>query len=353
MTPAVPNLPTSPPLLEKPIAIPALSPSLSSPFLRAYAPVLDSFSISKATFLHFVDTLNLAAAEPAPLTALSLVGDVLGFVPEPVAQVVGMSTTAIAEISSGLIMYGRTEVQLQRANAEIFGPKGLKVEITKLDVLAKMSGMPILDERGRIDKAATLLRPLDELEGCGSGGSLNVSEQQRILGALKPWIAELEFLPPAEIEALENIMERLHMKINDRVKVRREKRLLEKRKNANDEYHSHKQRILKDFEKEIRETDRDMQRDTTELDADIEKARKKSQSEKIARLERKRQGVLVRYEKKKMKKQGENENDMREIEKDVLCDDEEKRKIRRILWLTVRNKTAPSGNGLNLNLPLP
>ena len=55
------------PYLEKVVAIPATSPKLGSPFLRAYPPALEQFGIPQDVFLDFLDGLNRVAGESQKL----------------------------------------------------------------------------------------------------------------------------------------------------------------------------------------------------------------------------------------------------------------------------------------------
>lgn len=183
--------------VEKPVAIPALDADVGSPFLWAYAPVLGrSHGLPRAQFLEFLDALNRVVVPNPPLQALGLVGTVVGFVPMPHAQLIGMGISAGVRMATRVASTGATELFLRSANAETFAPRGLKVEIARLDAVARLAGMPILDPRGQIDRSAMILGPIEGLVDGSSLGILEeVSVQQRRLNALRPWIAKLKAEP--------------------------------------------------------------------------------------------------------------------------------------------------------------
>ena len=118
--------------LEKPIAIPATLAHYGSPFLRAYPPSLHTYSILRETFLSFLDALNRVAVKSPPLQVLGLAGNIVGFVPSAAALIAGAAINVTAGVATGVIQHGRTEIELKRANAELFGPMGLKSRSRRL-----------------------------------------------------------------------------------------------------------------------------------------------------------------------------------------------------------------------------
>jgi hypothetical protein len=50
------------------------------PFMRAYSPDLRQHNINEADFVAFIDNLAVAQAPPAPLQALNVAGQTVGFV---------------------------------------------------------------------------------------------------------------------------------------------------------------------------------------------------------------------------------------------------------------------------------
>jgi hypothetical protein len=87
---------------------------------------------------------------------------------------------------------------LRQANRDIFGPRGLQVEISKLDALAHIAKIPILDSQGKVSRRVPLSQQLlinTNTTPADAWSELDV--QQRWIKILQPWIAELqmEILP--------------------------------------------------------------------------------------------------------------------------------------------------------------
>jgi hypothetical protein len=181
----------------KPIAIPAINSSFDSPFIRAYAPVLKSHNLPKESFLAFLDQLNKDISSSPPLQILDATGGVLNSVPIlfPLHWI-GSVVSGLANLGSQGVSKSRTDSAIKTANKDIFGPRGLKVEIAKLDALAHLAGIPILDSQGKVNRQAQLLLQLQNDVGFGQGDRTQEQEVdvcQRRIHALTPWIAELEF----------------------------------------------------------------------------------------------------------------------------------------------------------------
>ena len=137
--------------LHIPIAIPAANASLGTPFLRAYPPILKAYNTSPELFLQVLDDSNRATAASLPLQVLGLVGDLVGFIPLAAAQIVGASVSTATKVGTVAMSKGRAELSIQCVNRTILNPGGFKVEVAKLDAVAKTTGMPILGEDSSID----------------------------------------------------------------------------------------------------------------------------------------------------------------------------------------------------------
>lgn len=88
----------------------------------------------------------------------------------------------------------RTDSSIKTANRDIFNPRGLKVEIAKLDALAHLARIPILDSNGKINRQAPLLLQLQLGLGVAADERQETElEIQRKIQTLQPWIADLEF----------------------------------------------------------------------------------------------------------------------------------------------------------------
>ncbi|KAH8690519.1 hypothetical protein BGW36DRAFT_264533, partial [Talaromyces proteolyticus] len=186
------------------IAIPALHSSFDSPFIRAYAPILrQKNNLPRESFLTFLDNLNKVIANSPPLEVLDVTGGILKSVPLlfPIHWL-GSAVSGLAKLGSLGVSKSRTDSLIKQANRDIFGPRGLKIEIAKLDALAHIASIPILDSQGKINRNAPVMQRLLKtgIDGPPSptpqseerDGDIADAVQQRIK-ILQPWIAELEF----------------------------------------------------------------------------------------------------------------------------------------------------------------
>lgn len=200
-TPAVPSLATAQPscsqLSNKPIAIPAITSSSDSPFIRAYPPILQKYKLPKESFLAFLDQLNKDIAASPPLQVLDATGGVLSSIPIlfPLHWV-GSAVSGLANLGSQGMSKSRTDSSIKQANRDIFGPRGLRVEVTRLDALAHIAKIPILDSQGKINRQAPLFLRLWNGTPMNYNGNHDQQEQsidsQQRISSLQPWIAELE-----------------------------------------------------------------------------------------------------------------------------------------------------------------
>ncbi|ETI23877.1 hypothetical protein G647_05684 [Cladophialophora carrionii CBS 160.54] len=337
--------------LDKPIAVPATVAQYGSPFLRAYPPCLASFGISAETFLSFLDTLNRVAVKSPPLQVLGLAGNIVGFVPSAAAQIAGGVINLTAEVAAGVIQHGRTEIELRRANADLFAPRGLQVEIAKTEALVKLLGVPgVLGPDGKLDKNAKLLTRL-ELGGMEHDGDLDISAQQRRLDALKPWIAELDVAPLPGIEAPNNALSRLSVKVSERNRAKGEKKLLEKRGKAHQEYHKEARKAEQEFEREVAKIDKERGKELREIDAKLENAGRKQKTRDVDKLEREKDKILAEYERDRTRVEKRYQKEMNEIADERLSIDGEEKSLRKLHWLVIREKDAPGGRGVNPDHP--
>jgi hypothetical protein len=123
-------------------------------FIRAYAPILEDVGIDQPTFVEFVDNLNLAV-QPSPwIQAINLASFAGMAVPEPftflVSVAVSMATAAASEIHSR----GKTNVFLDRMNAEFFRPRGLVCLVMTWRPEGAQAPVTQVDFEGRIAEAS-------------------------------------------------------------------------------------------------------------------------------------------------------------------------------------------------------
>ncbi|CAG8093871.1 unnamed protein product [Penicillium salamii] len=186
--------PLGTPPSKRPIAIPAIASPSDSPFIRAYPPILQSHNLPKESFLNFLDQLNKDIASSPPLQVLDATGGILNSVPIlfPLHWI-GSAVSGLANLGSQGMSKSRTDSSLKTANRDIFGPRGLKVEVAKLDALAHLANIPILDSQGKISRQSPLFLQLQDepVEATDERHELEL-ELQRKIRTLQPWIADLE-----------------------------------------------------------------------------------------------------------------------------------------------------------------
>jgi hypothetical protein len=314
LNPPQPSLPNA--TLQQPIAIPATSSSLGSPFLRAYPIELSAYNIPAPTFLSFLDELNRLMVVSPPVKVVGLGGDIVSMVPLATAQIVGSAVSAAATVTKIGMSKGRSELFLREANANIFGPRGLKVNIVKLEVVAKAAEIPILDAAGKVKKDARLLAPINS-------ANHGLSGQYRRLMAFAPYTSPLEALPDEHKDTPTNVIDKMHAYASDRQRISEERKVLEKREKADRKGKKDTHKAQREYEKEMAKLD--------------------SEEDKVRRKEKK----LEKMESELRKLDEEREKVTREYEKEVGKDgrwsvkkDKEEAAVRKILWLLVQREDA-------------
>ncbi|KAJ2990780.1 hypothetical protein NUW58_g2783 [Xylaria curta] len=304
----------SSPHLRKPIAVPAIAASLGSPFLRAYPPSLEALRIPRGEFLDILDGLNRVAVQSPPLRVLGLVGEALELVPLATAQVVGLAVNAAAQVGTFALSKGATEVYLRKVNKEVFAPRGLKMEIAKLEAMARVNKIPILDAAGKIRGDAQLLRPLlDEQE------TQTMDPAQRWLQALELWIEplDLETLPP--INTNTNLWGKLHTMASEHERKNSQKKMLKDRSKAIDKH-----------QKGVDEAEEKRAKELARLEKKEQKARDDSSSgkidEKLRKIDQKREKVEMKHSER-----------MEKVAEDRRAKDKEAKAMAKVLWLIIRN----------------
>lgn len=114
-----------------------------SPFVRARIPELET-TISSHELIVFIDELNEAfLANPALQTADHL-ANIGGFVPAASVQMISLGVNIVAGVGSVAVTKVRMKNYLAKANEELFGPRGLHVQVCKTE---KMLGYVGLDSK--------------------------------------------------------------------------------------------------------------------------------------------------------------------------------------------------------------
>ncbi|KAI3400772.1 hypothetical protein diail_1981 [Diaporthe ilicicola] len=302
--------------LLKPIAIPATSHKLGSPFLRAYPSILATYGISQENFLEFLDKLNRVSVASPPVQVLGLAGSMVSLVPLHTAQIVGGSVNAAANLTTYAMSKGQTEILVRNANENMFAPHGLKLEVARLDAVAKLTGMPILNDSGKVEKKLSVLAPIVDTEDLEAEP---ISVQQRRIQVMEPWIQPLEVSPLPGIKPTDNLWNKLHAKASERQRGKEEKKLLKERRKAHE-----------DYSKDSKKAQDELDKKTRELFKEEQKVLRKEKGKKL-------DSELRKVEKERDKVKREYEKEMRSVEKDKVKDDKEEEGIRKILWIIIRN----------------
>lgn len=135
-----------------------------SPFSRAYAPALADLPepISQVEFLSFIDGLNSIFVS----NTFSQLGWLLTFIPIVipvlVVQIIGGLCHVLSSLSSFVVTFIGTKTYVNRANRELFGPRGLRCEILSTKKMMKAVGALDAGNNGKLKLPAP--SELDELE---------------------------------------------------------------------------------------------------------------------------------------------------------------------------------------------
>jgi uncharacterized membrane-anchored protein YhcB (DUF1043 family) len=277
-----------------------------------------------------------------PLQVLSLAGSIVGLVPLPPAQIVGTAINLGAEVGAAAVTYGRSEMELRKANKELFGPRGLKVEIAKLDAVARLTGMPILDADGKFNKNVALLKPLDRSD-------MDISKHSRRLDAMHPWIAALEVQEGPRVSTPETKFGQFQAKLDEKEKAKKEKKTRTRRQELQQEFDKDGREIQSRFDKDMRKLEEELVKDLKEIQKDMDRARRKQnperQNEELEKLEKKKAKAVEASEKEKAKICRAYEKDLSKLEIDKIKGDKEEKSMRETLWLIVREIDGDSAGG--------
>ncbi|KAL7929956.1 hypothetical protein V8C35DRAFT_170689 [Trichoderma chlorosporum] len=302
---------------KKIIAIPATNADVGSAFLRAYPPALADSNISKIEFLAFVDQLNRNIVQSPPLRLLGAASDIVGFVPEPTAQIVSTAAGLSAAVGTYAMSKIRSEVVLRQANKEFFNPKGLEVRIVKLKTIARLTDMPVLNEKGKVDKKSPILESLQSLADANE--LKTISAQERRMRALDAWISplEIEELPPVVNPS--NPLSKVDAFVSEAERKSAEKSMLKRRVKGHNKYDKATQKATEKYESSMERYNEKLR----SVDANDRRA-----SRDLARIEERRQRAQDKFEK-----------EMGKAEKNHQKKDREERSVRRIDFLVVVPKS--------------
>jgi hypothetical protein len=309
------NPPATAPALGQPIAIPATAANLGSPFLRAYPIELRAFNIAPPEFLSFLDELNRLMVVSPPVKVLGLAGDIVGLVPLATAQIVGGAVKSASIVASHGISKACSEMFIKEANEKLFSPRGLKAAIVKLEVVARVARIPMLDAGGKISKNARLLAPVEAHEN-------GMSAQQRRLLALAPYTSPLQLLPDQHQSVPTNFFDKMHASASQRQRSSEEAKALKKRG-----------KHVEGRERDLAKAQRDFEKSMCKL---------KQEEDKVKRKEAKNPDKMAR-ELDKLEREREREKVQRKFQEEAGIEsggrtrkDKEEQSVRKILWLLIQ-----------------
>ncbi|KIY70235.1 hypothetical protein CYLTODRAFT_419965 [Cylindrobasidium torrendii FP15055 ss-10] len=118
------------PALAKIVVLPQEQQEFDAPFVRAYPPSLQPFSVSVEDWMQFCDGLGIAMAGSPPMAVVNNAGKILGFSPGPIALITG-TIQAGAKAGARMMSKTITDKYLARANKAYFAPRGLCVRLCK------------------------------------------------------------------------------------------------------------------------------------------------------------------------------------------------------------------------------
>ena len=310
--------------------------------MRAYSPILSQYQITRSEFLSFLDGLNEVFIANPILQTTSIAGSVMGMI-HPV-EVVGMAVEAASEIGSETTSYFRTRTYLKRANAELFGPKGIEAKIMEFEKMARAVGVHPDEFRERMEMEAAVLEGqdvggfddinidmidsviADSGSGNDSGEAKRMNPRLLLLDALQGHVAPLETgdLPVSPVQR--NLLKRWNASFAAKEGQKQNDRLERKFREAKEE----RVRKYKEALDIAQETEREIGKIEAKIDKVPENGDDKMKTEKkISRLST----DMAKLRRKKVKK-------MREAMKDG---DEEMQNLQRkdmdktlkIKWLVI------------------
>ncbi|CAK7210775.1 hypothetical protein SBRCBS47491_000893 [Sporothrix bragantina] len=187
---------SSPSSLSRPILLPqAFTASFNKPpppFVRAYPPSLGArdIGISSDLFVAIIDALNLCLVPPAPLQAVSVISQGIGFVPSHIAQGVSAGLGLAVGVGVAAVRIARKKKFLARVNQDVFAPRGLVMEVVKDEEVLRRVGVSLPP----VSVESTPQMPT----ALGGGQHISRASQTR-LAQLAPYSAPLSWdvFPPA------------------------------------------------------------------------------------------------------------------------------------------------------------
>ncbi|KAL2827388.1 hypothetical protein BDW59DRAFT_160350 [Aspergillus cavernicola] len=124
--------PAQPQRLPCPVIIPQRRPGAKKRgFVRAYAPVLEDCGISEDVFLKFISDFHKASQASMWLQVIVVAANITGFSPSLTVALTAAAIQIVADTAQQFQIRHRTNSYLDRANQEIFMPRGQYAMIMK------------------------------------------------------------------------------------------------------------------------------------------------------------------------------------------------------------------------------
>lgn len=295
--------------LQKPVCIPTATPGMLGPFLRAWAPVLESHDVNITEFMEFVDHLNVVKSPSPILQGINLAGSIVGYVPNEWCMIAGLATGVV----TGAAMYAVARIRimkyLERANKEYFLARGLRARLAKKKTMAEITGEPETATR------------LETTEACGDK---DASVRDRRLKALEGYIAPLQIddLPPISQET--NKLDQMASKMAQR-------------------------KQNKEHKKGVKKREKDAKKGGSKEDRELEKELRKGEKE-LSKIHGKANKKLAKKPQESDKIEKERAKEVKKVEKEIAkaqkkCDkekgkDKEEKAGNKFLWIVIENADA-------------
>ncbi|GAD99667.1 conserved hypothetical protein [Paecilomyces variotii No. 5] len=140
--------------LPLPIVIPQRRPgNKQRGFMRAYAPVLSDFGISREHFHDFIDALNKAVQVSKWIAAIQLAAFGASFVPNQISMGVTAGVQIVSAVAAKAEIRWKVNAFLDQANRELFCPRGLYCLIVTYNPIPLKDQDDFMDKN--IEKSAT------------------------------------------------------------------------------------------------------------------------------------------------------------------------------------------------------
>jgi hypothetical protein len=285
-----------------------------------------SNGISMEEFVEFIDNLNIVSTGSPPLKVIDAVSGMLGMVPYHWFALAGGWTQGLAKLGTAAVSKGRADRYMKRANEEFFGLRGLRVEIATVDALGLVLGLT----REQM--------VVQRFEGASLEESMSVGLQERRMASVGPYISPLTFDVPAPVAAT-TVLEKMAERQVKTDLAKREKKFLKDRKKAVEKVSGEEgkeggSKSEREYVKEMRKLDKEVDKINREADEEIRKADKHKDVEKA---EKKRLKEMEKIEKERRKVMKDTDEERRKEYDDYENDDKEIKASKKVLWILVQN----------------